>query len=191
MDERITANEWTNAKRCPICEDIAEKNIDLEGEIMTHPHTGEVLKCPICGHADTRLFHEVGGIEISRTSDRGDTQPWTHVLTVKCMSCKWKHTVSNEVCLGNPWDEVMGFNRKLDQSEQQEHAIQWTQEQAVGLRGAHDRYNPEDKLLGSKHKHKREIKTEKTLDGKSKIEWKPSAEEKKLPRFSDSGKDNL
>lgn len=183
MDERITAKEWNTKKRCPICIDIAEKNIPLEGEIMTHPSTDEVLKCPICDHAETRLFHEIGGVEGERTSTRGDTQPWTHILKVQCMSCDWKHVVANNVCLGDPWDEVMGFNRHFDQTGQQKHAIAWTNEQAVGLRGAKQRYNKGDKLYDRTHRHKREIHTESSLEG-GKVEWVPTKEERKLPKFA-------
>jgi hypothetical protein len=100
MDERIVGKEWNAKKRCPICIDIGEKKIPLEGEIMTHPQSGEVLKCPICDHAETRMFHEIGGVEGERTSTRGDTQAWTHIIKVQCMSCDWTHVVANNVCLG-------------------------------------------------------------------------------------------
>ena len=183
MDERIIGKEWNAKKRCPICIDIGEKKIPLEGEIMTHPQTGEVLKCPICNHAETRMFHEIGGVEGERTSTRGDTQAWTHVIKVQCMSCDWKHVVANEVCVGDPWDDVMGFNRHLDQNQEQKHAITWTNEQAVGLRGARQKYNKKDRLYKKNHRHKREIHTEKS-DGPSKVEWKPTAEERTLPRFA-------
>ena len=33
-DERITANEWNKRKACPICIDIADKAIPMDGEIM-------------------------------------------------------------------------------------------------------------------------------------------------------------
>jgi hypothetical protein len=190
MDERITGKEWDAKKRCPICIDIGEKNIPLEGEIMTHPQTDEILKCPICDHAETRMFHEIGGVEGERTSTRGDTQAWTHVIKVQCMSCDWKHVVANNVCLGDPWDEVMGFNRHFDQNTQQKHAISWTNEQAVGLRGAQQKYNKEDKLYDRTHRQHREIHTESSLEG-SKVEWKPTKEEKKLPKFAEKKKDNL
>ncbi len=198
MDERITANEWDSNKRCPLCIMIAEKNIPMEGELLvyeggepsikpngTRYSLGDPLLCPICTHEETRLFHEIGGVETSRTSDRGDTQPWTHIIKVQCMSCDWKHVVSNEVCVGDPWDEVMGFGRHLDQSQQQKHAITWSNEQAVGLRGAKQKYKKGDKLYKKGHRHKREITTEKS-DGGSTIEWKPTAEERKLPKFRDS-----
>ena len=44
MDEKITANEWNKRKQCPICKDIAEKNIPLDGELMTGLK-GEPLPC--------------------------------------------------------------------------------------------------------------------------------------------------
>lgn len=196
MDERITANEWNIKRKCPICTMIAEKNVPMEGELLTfeggeeneclgcnHRYSlGDPLHCPICDHHETRLFHEIGGVETERTSDRGDTQPWTHIIKVQCMSCDWKHVVANEVCVGNPWDEVMGFNRHLDQTQQQKHAITWTNEQAVGLRGARQKYNKEDRLYKRGYRHKREIHTEKS-DGPSKVEWVPTAEERKLPKF--------
>lgn len=190
MDERIIGKEWNAKKRCPICIDIGEKKIPLEGEIMTHPQTGEVLKCPICDHAETRMFHEIGGVEGERTSTRGDTQAWTHIIKVQCMSCDWTHVVANNVCLGDPWDEVMGFNRHFDQTHQQKHAIAWTNEQAVGLRGARQKYNKNDKLYDRGHRQHREIHTESSLEG-SKVEWKPTKEEQKLPKFAKKNKDNL
>ena len=45
MDEKITANEWDKRKACPICRDIAEKKVNLDGEVMLHPKTGEPLHC--------------------------------------------------------------------------------------------------------------------------------------------------
>jgi len=199
MDERITANEWQIKRKCPLCTMIAEKNVPLEGELLkfeggeenvclgcSHRYSlDDPLHCPICDHHETRMFHEIGGVETERTSDRGDTQPWTHIIKVQCMSCDWKHVVANEVCVGNPWDEVMGFNRHLDQTQQQKHAITWTNEQAVGLRGARQKYNKDDRLDKRGDRRKREIHTEKS-DGPSKVEWKPTAEEQKLPRFAPS-----
>lgn len=197
MDERITGNEWNAKKKCPLCTMIAEKNVPLEGEVLLfeggaenecigckHRYSvGDPLHCPICDHHETRMFHEIGGVETERTSDRGDTQPWTHIIKVQCMSCKWKHVVANEVCVGDPWDDVMGFNRHLDQNQEQKHAITWTNEQAVGLRGARQKYNKKDNLYKKSHRHKREVHTEKS-DGPSKVEWKPTAEEQSLPRFA-------
>jgi len=197
MDERITGNEWNAKKKCPLCTMIAEKNVPLEGEVLhfeggvenecagcSHRYSvGDPLHCPICDHHETRMFHEIGGVETERTSDRGDTQPWTHIIKVQCMSCKWKHVVANEVCVGDPWDDVMGFNRHLDQNQEQKHAITWTNEQAVGLRGARQKYDKKDNLYKKSHRHKRDIHTEKS-DGPSKVEWKPTAEERSLPRFA-------
>lgn len=183
-DEKITANEWDKGKQCPICIDIAEKKIPLEGEVMTHPNTNDPLHCPICDYAETRLFHDIGGVESKRTSNRGDTQVWNHLLSVKCMSCGWKHVIDNMVCLGDPWDEVFGFKRKLEQTKGQEHAITWSNEEAVGLRSHTEKYNKTAKLKGKGYRAKREIKTERT-DGASKVEWVPTKEEKKLPRFRD------
>ena len=60
----------------------------------------------------------------------------------------------------------------------------WTNEQAVGLRGAHDKYDKEAKLKGKGYRAHREITTERT-DGASKMEWIPTKEEKKLPKFRD------
>ena len=187
MDEKITANEWDKKKQCPICRDIADKAIPMDGEIMTHPKTDEPLKCPNCNHAETRLFHQIGGHESKRTSERGDTQIWNHLLVVKCMSCTFKHVVANNVCLGDPWDEVFGFRRHLDQTDQQKHALTWSNEEAVGLRGSNAKYDKKDKLFGRGHRAKRRIKTKKSKDGESgKVEWKPTKEEKKLPKFRDS-----
>ena len=123
-------------------------------------------------------------MESKRTSERGDTQIWNHLISVKCESCGWKHVVDNMVCLGDPWDEVFGFRRHLEQSEEQKHAITWTNEQAVGLRGAKEKYDKEAELLGKGHRAQRKIETERT-DGASKVEWIPSKEERKLPKFRD------
>jgi len=184
MDEKITANEWDKRKACPICRDIAEKKVNLDGEVMLHPKSGEPLPCPVCDYPETKMYHDIGGIESKRTSERGDTQIWNHLISVKCESCGWKHVMDNMVCLGDPWDEVFGFRRHLEQSDEQKHAITWTNEQAVGLRGAHDKYNKEAKLKGKGYRAHREITTEKT-DGASKMEWIPTKEEKKLPKFRD------
>ena len=182
-DEKITANEWETRRKCPICADIADKKINLDGEVMTHPNTGEPLPCPMCDYPETKLFHSVV-IESKRTGARGDTQPWNHLFKVVCDSCDWSHVVQNHVCLGEPWDEVFGFKRKLEQTENQEHAITWSNEQAVALRGAHDKYDKKDELYGKGHRAHRKITKEKT-DGQGHIEWIPTKEEKKLPKFRD------
>ena len=176
-DEKITANEWDKRKQCPICKDIADKKLPLDGEIIKEA-------CPVCGYPETKLFHEVV-VESKRTGERGDTQPWNHLFKVKCESCEWTHVAANYVCLGEPWDEVFGFSRKLDQTDEQEHAITWSNEQAVAKRGALDKYDKEDKLFDKGHRIKRTITTEKT-DGQGKIEWIPTKEEKKLPKFRDT-----
>jgi len=178
MDERITANEWNKRKQCPICKDIAEKNIPLDGEIMTGLK-GEPLPCPMCEYTDTRLFHDVV-VESKRSSDRGDTQPWNHILKIKCMSCEWTHVVANNVCLGDPHDEVFGFRRPMEQEDQQKHALTWSNEEAVGLRGVGAKYDKKDELFGRGHRAVRKIKHEQ---GSGKVEWKPTKEERKLPRF--------
>jgi len=178
MDEKITANEWNKRKQCPICKDIAEKNIPLDGELMTGLK-GEPLPCPMCGHTETRLFHDVV-VESKRSSDRGDTQPWNHILKVKCPSCDWTHVVANNVCLGDPHDEVFGFRRPMEQDAQQKHALTWSNEEAVGLRGVNRKYDKDDELFGRGHRAARKISKGKEA---GKIEWKPTKEEQKLPRF--------
>jgi hypothetical protein len=183
LDERITANEWNKRRECPICKDIADGNIDLEGELVVDDKSGEAIPCPMCTHADTRIFHSIGGVESQKSSSRGDTQVWNHLITVKCMSCTFKHVVANNICLGEPWDEVFGFKRKLDQHAQQEHAIKWSNEEAVGLRGSHAKYSKDTELLGRGYRAQRKIETKRSQDGTSKVEWKPSKEEKKLPKF--------
>ena len=182
-DEKITANEWETRRQCPICADIADKKINLDGEVVTHPSTGEPLACPVCDYPETKLFHKVV-VESKRTSSRGDTQPWNHLLTLKCESCEWTHVADTFVCLGEPWDEVFGFKRKSEQTDNQEHAIAWSNEQAVGLRGGLDKYKKEDELLGRGYRVKREITTEKSQNP-GKVEWIPTKEEKKLPKFRD------
>jgi len=181
MDERITANEWDKKKECPICKGIAEKTLPVDGEIMTHPVTGEILHCPICDYPETRLYHKVV-IESKKSSLRGDTQPWTHQMILKCDSCDWSHCFKNEVCLGDPHDEVFGFSRPMEQTKEQKHAIAWSGEEAVGLRGVGAKYDKDTKLLERGHREKRKIHTERS-EGQGKIEWKPSKEEQKLPRF--------
>ena len=46
MDERITANEWNKRRACPICADIADKKVNLEGDIVMDDKPGEPLPCP-------------------------------------------------------------------------------------------------------------------------------------------------
>jgi len=41
-------------------------------------------------------------------------------------------------------------------------------------------------LLGRGHRAKRKIETRKSKDGTSKVEWKPTKEERKLPKFKKS-----
>ena len=182
-DEKITANEWDTKRQCPICADIADKKINLDGEIVKHPQTDEPLPCPMCDYPETKMFHE-GVIESKRTSSRGDSQPWNHLFKVKCESCGWSHVVQNHVCLGEPWEEVFGFKRKLEQHDGVEHAIKWSNEQAVGLRGGLEKYDKDAELFGRGHRAHRKITKEKT-DGQGKIEWVPTKEERKLPKFRD------
>jgi hypothetical protein len=139
----------------------------------------------MCGYVETRLFHQVV-VESKRSSTRGDTQPWNHILKIECMSCRWSHVVKNEVCLGDPHDEVFGFKRPLEQSKEQKHALTWSNEEAVGLRGVNQKYDKDSELLGRGYRAQRKIETQSKLDGNSKVEWKPSKEERKLPRFKDS-----
>ena len=186
MDERITANEWNKRRACPICRDIADKKVNLEGETVMDDKTGEPVGCPMCTHKDTRIFHTIGGVESQKSSTRGDTQVWNHLITVKCMSCSFKHVVNNHVCLGEPWDEVFGFKRQLEQTNEQKHAITWSNEEAVGLRGSKSKYSKDTKLFGRGHRAKRRIETQRSEDGTSKVEWKPNSEERKLPRFRKS-----
>ena len=80
-DERINQTEWNVKKVCPICEDIKNKVINLEGEQMMGDD-GNPLFCPECGHMDIRMHHTVNAVELGRTSDRGDAQPWTHQVIV-------------------------------------------------------------------------------------------------------------
>ena len=187
QDERIKANEWDVKKRCPICADIAENGVDLEGvQLFDDNEKEKPMFCPSCGHLDIRTFQEVAGIESNRTSTRGDTQPWSHQLIVQCMSCPWKHVAKTNPCLGNPWEEIMGFDRPLDQSDELKRKIRFSNEQAVGLRGAHEKYTAETELLDKGFKSKRSVRLTEEADSvtsEATITWEPTDEEKKLPKF--------
>jgi len=54
----------------------------------------------------------------------------------------------------------------------------------VGLRGAKEKYDKDAELLGKGYRAKRKIETQRS-DGASKVEWIPSKEERKLPKFRD------
>lgn len=168
-DERIKSTEWDLEKRCPICESIKNKEIDLEGDqLFDDDAKTKPMFCPGCSHTDIRVFHEIGGVELSRTSTRGDAQPWTHIQSVKCMSCEWKHVTAHQPCLGNPWDETMGFARPLDQTKQQKHAIAWSNEQAVGLRDYDEKYDKDDKLVAKTYKANRKVRIDEAEAGDQK-----------------------
>jgi hypothetical protein len=188
-DERIKANEWEVKKRCPICADIAAKKLDLEGEqLFDDANKTQPMFCPGCGHLDIRMFHEVGAVEIARTSQRGDTQPWTHIVVVKCMSCEWSHTAATNPCLGNPWDEVMGFDRPMDQTTETKRKVRFSNEQAVGLRAHDEKYTRKTRLRDKRYKaqrnvHQPEPGSEESQSEESTFTYVPTKEEERLPRF--------
>jgi hypothetical protein len=186
-DERITANEWDKNKECAICRDIAEGKIDLEGEqLFDDPAKKKPMFCPKCGFQDIRIFHEVGGVESQASSTRGDTQPWTHLIIVRCMSCQFNFggPRANYPCLGNPWDEVMGFKRPEKQSTDTQHAIQWSNEQAVGLRGAREKYDKSAKLKSKTYRSRRKVEwDEEPTEGERTLTFELTDEEKTLPKF--------
>jgi len=189
QDERIKANEWEVKKRCPICADIADKKIDPEGDQLFDDNAKKnPMFCPKCSVLDIRIFHEIGAIEIARTSDRGDTQPWNHVTVVRCMSCEWSHVAATNPCLGNPWDEIMGFDRPIDQTKETKRKVRFSNEEAVGLRKHGEKYTKETKLLDKRYKHKRDVRSNNPEDKgqpgqESTFTYVPTKDEQKLPRF--------
>ena len=189
QDERIKANEWIVKKRCPICADIADKKIDPEGDQLFDDNAKtQPMFCPQCGHLDIRVFQEIGAIEIARTSERGDTQPWNHITVVKCMSCEWKHVSATNPCLGNPWDEIMGFERPLDQTKETKRKVRFSNEQAVGLRAHDEKYTKETKLRNKRYKSKRVVHSNNPEDKgqpgeESTFTYVPTKDENKMPRF--------
>ena len=192
QDERIKNNEWDVTKRCPICADIADNGVNLEGEqIFVDESKTQPEVCPSCQHEDVRFFHGIAGVESNRTSTRGDTQPWAHQLVVKCMSCERTDVVRTNPCLGNPWEEIMGFARPLMQSDEMKRKIRFSNEQAVGLRGAHEKYEKDTKLLDKGFKSKRSVGLTEEADSvttEATITWEPTDEEKKLPKFKQNDK---
>mgnify|MGYP001188523165 CR=1 FL=1 len=183
-DERITDSEWDKNIACPICVDIAKQVIDLEGkQLFEDESEKKPFFCPACGAPDIREFHEVGGVESQASSLRGDTQPWTHLIKVKCMTCEWSHVVGNLPCLGNPWNETHGYSRPKDMTDLQKKAVMWSNEQAVGLRGAHEKFNPDDELRPITYRSRRKVEWDES-DGEDRtITWEPTDEEKELPKF--------
>ena len=157
-DERITEVEWDARKKCPVCEDIRDKKINLDGEqLFEDDEKKKPFFCPQCGVLDIQLHHEVGALEIGRTSTRGDAQPWTHQMVIKCSSCDWSHVTAIQPCLGNPWDETIGLTRPLEQTKEQKHAIRWSNEQAVGLRDHDEKYDKSATLHDKRYKSKRQL----------------------------------
>ena len=183
IDEKISQEEWDVKRRCPICEDIKNKEINLEGDQLL-TDDGHPMFCPDCGHPDIRTFHEVNAIELSRTSERGDAQPWTHQIIVRCSSCAWSHVAMTNPCLGNPWDETIGLTRPLDQSDKQKHAIRWSNEQAVGLRDHDEKYDANAKLKTKTYKHSRKIRIDEAEDasGPRSLHYEPDENEKRMRR---------
>ena len=182
-DERINQKEWNVKKVCPICEDIKNKVLDLEGEQLMG-EDGNPLFCPDCGHTDIRTHHMVSAVELGRTSERGDAQPWTHQVIVKCESCTWSHVAMTNPCLGNPWDETIGLTRPLDQTTGQKHFIRWSNEQAVGLRDHDEEYDPNAELKTKTYKSKRDLRIDEAdaaSDPKS-LTYIPSENEKRARR---------
>ena len=178
-DERINQTEWNVKKKCPICEDIKNKVLNLEGEQMM-AEDGNPLFCPDCGHTDIRMHHMVSAVELGRTSDRGDAQPWTHQVVVKCESCTWSH-----VAMTNPvsviLDETIGLTRPLDQTAGQKHAIRWSNEQAVGLRDHDEKYSRDAELKSKTYKSTRNMRIDEAegRDDLKSLHYVPSENEKR------------
>ena len=183
-DERIRDSEWDKNIECPICKDIAQGNIDLEGkQLFEDESETKPFFCIACGGTDIREFHEIGGVESQASSLRGDTQPWTHLIKVKCMTCDWQHVVGNLPCLGNPWNETHGYKRPKDMTDLQKKAVMWSNEQAVGLRGAHEKFNPEDELQPITYRSRRKVVWDEDEGEDRTITWEPTEEEQQLPKF--------
>lgn len=185
-DERIRDSEWDKKIECPICKDIANNVIDLEGrQLFEDESETKPFFCPVpeCGGTDVREFHEVGGVESQASSLRGDAQPWTHLIKVKCMNCDWTHVAGNLPCLGNPWNETHGYKRPKDMTALQQHAVMWSNEQAVGLRGAHETYNPEAELQSKTYRSRRKVVWDEEEGEDRTVTWEPTEEEEKLPKF--------
>ena len=188
-DERITEVEWDTRKKCPICEAIREKQIDLEGEqLFDDDEKTQPMFCPgkkgePCGHTDIRVYHEVGALELGRTSERGDAQPWTHQVVIKCSSCEWTYVSMTQPCLGNPWDETIGLTRPLEQTEAEKHAIQWSNEQAVGLRDHDAQYDINDELYSKTYKSKRSLAIDEAdIDAERKLRYEPDENERRMKK---------
>ena len=62
-------------------------------------------------------------------------------------------------CLGNPWDEVMGFARPMDQSKETKRKIRFSNEQAVGLRAHDEQYTAETSLKSKRYKTTRKVRS--------------------------------
>jgi hypothetical protein len=186
-DERIKAPPWSVKSRCPICEDIRLKRLDLEGEQLFEDGAKKrPFFCPPppdgCGHLDIRLHHEVSAVELGRTSGRGDAQPWSHTLVVRCASCEWKYVQSNQPCMST-WEEVMGnIPRPLDQTKAQKHAVAWSNEQAVGLRDFDEEYDPDAPLFTKTYKANRKLRITEAEAGEGDLTFKQTKKERKMSK---------
>lgn len=183
-DERITEVEWDTRKKCPICEDIRKKRVNLEGEqLFDDGVKSKPMFCIECGHTDIRSYHEVGALELGRTSERGDAQPWTHQIIIRCSSCDWSYVSVTQPCLGNPWDETIGLTRPLEQTEAQKHAIRWSNEQAVGLRDHDAQYNRTDKLHSKNYKSKRLLTIDEAdINAERELRYEPDENERRMKK---------
>ena len=65
----------------------------------------------------------------------------------------------------------------------QKKAVMWSNEQAVGLRGAHDKFNPEDELRPITYRSRRKVVWDEDEGEERTITWEPTEEEQKLPKF--------
>ena len=95
--------------------------------------------------------------------------------------------------LGNPWDEVTGFDRPMDQTTETKRKIRFSNEQAVGLRAHDEKYEKGTTLQDKRYKATRKVRSTEE-DGKAsqsdsvEFTYVPTKEEKRLPRFKN--KDN-
>ena len=64
MDERITANEWDKRRACPICRDIADKKVNLEGDIVMDDKTGELCRALFVGTRTPESFTQSAALSL-------------------------------------------------------------------------------------------------------------------------------
>ncbi len=68
------------------------------------------------------------------------------------------------------------------------HAIEWSNEQAVGLRDYDEKYTKKSKLRSKRYKHTRNLRIDEAATGEREVKFIPTKKEREMRKRSDTAK---